>query len=396
MAKKSKGRSSKKSPAKKSTGHPGRTRPTSWLGNLELSGVANPLKRMAPQWHAWFARTQGPGSAGESGDALASATILLAALARSTGNLSVTAYTADALGKTLGQMGQVVEEVDLPVAIEVAALYTDFLHETGNWSGSDQEYAAVLALLDRLQGQDAPIGRTPKVLSAKDDLAALEDIAAIKHAHALLGWVGQGVQATGTGAIRLRDISPAAALLGVQARVLVAGEEKDYGHLATWSEPDIHEVRSMREVPVLGQMWQSMLDTGILEARSTKVVPGPACETFSGGTAQAQLEIYRLFLATLLTSWLKDLSGRLLVGNFLATALTGVLADALAGRPRATGTIAAASLIGGVLMRELRFLETLGLIVIDAHLWVPSELVRPHAQALAADSEARLAAADSV
>lgn len=82
------------------------------------------------------------------------------------------------------------------------------------------------------------------------------------------------------------------------------------------------------------------------------------------------------------------------MGNFLATAPAGVLGDALAERPRASSTIAAASLIEGALMRELRFLEALGLIVIDAHVWIPPELARPHSQAQTTDSEAHHAAID--
>lgn len=98
--------------------------------------------------------------------------------------------------------------------------YTYFLKVTGRWTGTGAAYeelhsalgnsiAAAVPQLPAIQG--------PNLSDGHQD-AAFNAMPLIKRASSLLDWFGTGREVTSTGALRLKDIEPAAAAVGILAR----------------------------------------------------------------------------------------------------------------------------------------------------------------------------------
>lgn len=104
-----------------------------------------------------------------------------------------------------------------------------------------------------------------------------------------LEWLGARRPVTQSGYLRLADIEPAAAILGVSARGVRKLPEwepplKALAPETPLPDPQTFLARSMRDVPMLEAWWEAMLHSGILTVNTTSARPGPATATWSGGT----------------------------------------------------------------------------------------------------------------
>lgn len=266
--------------------------------------------------------------------------------------------------------------------------FVEFLVETGRWSGSEDQLAAVMDFLDTTAEDDGG-GVFVEVPDIPDEeaLAAFAQLPLIQRVTALLQWIGVGKPVTATGALRLRDIEAAAACVGVVVR---GGTKRSGSSLPGTGGPadQVPTVRSMYEVPLLALLWNVLEAAELIEIKSAKVVPSAEAGVFRpGGTAGRLGElvfIVDLFLATAVLGWDPAQPWERLVSSMQASIL---LAAASADPPETARIMAApdlappaeramADLLTGVAMTRLEGLAELGLLTIDAHIRVPPALIR--------------------
>ena len=98
--------------------------------------------------------------------------------------------------------------------------FAHFLKETGRWTGTAEAYEDLHVVLG--SGIEAAAPSLPDILvpqlSDEEQDAAFKTMPLIQRASSLLEWLGTGREVAATGALRLKDIEPAAAAVEVQAR----------------------------------------------------------------------------------------------------------------------------------------------------------------------------------
>lgn len=119
--------------------------------------------------------------------------------------------------------------------------------------------------------------------------AALKNTRVSAAVPVLLEWLGTSRPISQSGNLRLADIEPVAAMLGVRAKgvrkvppladALATGFATD----EPLPEPEPLFATSMRQVPVLWAWWQAVLRCDILETTATRVRPGPASGRWTDG-----------------------------------------------------------------------------------------------------------------
>ncbi len=106
---------------------------------------------------------------------------------------------------------------------------------------------------------------------------------------AFLGWLSTSRAISQSGNLRLVDIEPVAALLGVRAEgvrklpPLAHALPSGFGTDEPLPEPETLYATSMRDVAVLWAWWQALLQCDIIETTATRVRPGPASGPWTDG-----------------------------------------------------------------------------------------------------------------
>lgn len=189
--------------------------------------------------------------------------------------------------------------------------YIHFLKGTGRWSGTNAAYEELHSVLGR--GLASAVPHLPAIqvpdLSNKHQDAAFNAMPLIQRASSLLDWFGTGKDITGTGALRLKDIEPAAAAVGVQARgkrgarraLPLPGLETAGSLPATPLE-----VGTMFDVPVLRDIWSALVGAGLIRLSSTRAVPGPEAAAWNSSNIDERLDIRRMLSVALLVGVLTD------------------------------------------------------------------------------------------
>lgn len=273
--------------------------------------------------------------------------------------------------------------------IHSVGAFVEFLVETGRWSGSADQLAAVMDFLDTT-GEDGGGGRGLIDVPEIPDQEALTTFSAlplVRRATALLEWIGQGKPVTATGAVRLRDIEAAAACVGVAVR----GASKRSGFPlpgTAGSEGTVPTVRSMYEVPLLAQLWNALEATELIKITSTRAVPAADSGVFLAGGPSERLEelvfLVDEFLDSAVLGWDPAQPWERTVSGIQASLL---LAAATSDPPEKARILAApdnappaersmAGLLTGMAVRRLEEFAELGLLTIDTHFRVPPALIR--------------------
>lgn len=171
-----------------------------------------------------------------------------------------------------------------PNAAGMVDLFHDYVHfrlETSRdprWTQAHDELEDVLGGDTGISGMLEAIitdaeTRDPAVTA--DALAHTKVIAGVTK---LLDWVGTSRPITDTGALRLSDIEPAAATLGLRAsgaRTLPAnGDLRGQTVIAD----GITYVQSMWHLEPFAAWWRALLDTDLLELTASRVRPGRAAQ----------------------------------------------------------------------------------------------------------------------
>ena len=272
----------------------------------------------------------------------------------------------------------------------ISAVYTyvDFLSDTGRWSGSAEELAGVMDFLDAVAQDDGEPGvvDVPDI-SDEEALEVFSGLPLIRRATALFQWIGDGKAVTATGALRLRDIEAAAACIGVTVKGS-ARRADDTTPGTTGSAEPVPAVRSMYEVPLLAQLWNTLADTELIDIGTTKAVPSAESGAFLGGAPSERLVESVFFVdqflkAAVLVYDPEQPWERLIAGTQASILLAASTADpperqrVLAAPDEAP--VAEQSLVRAVTGAAVRRLEALaeqGLLTIDTHFRVPPALVR--------------------
>ncbi|WP_028280023.1 hypothetical protein [Arthrobacter sp. H5] len=246
---------------------------------------------IAHDFITWFEADFGP--AEEALDCLNVSKALITAYFEATATGVATAFKPDALAAVALQLVDVGGEEEVAEVLDMFHLYVDFLHDTGRWTGTEEEYDGVHSILTR-GGADDP-GATINVpaLSKQEELALFRALPLIQRARALLTWIGEGRPVTGTGVLRLKDIEAAAACVGVAAKGV---RKRNVDELAEGTVL----VQSMRQVEVLHHIWATLVETEMIDVLSTKGVPFEGRVPFLDGSADEQLEECRFFVSEFL------------------------------------------------------------------------------------------------
>ncbi|MFE4543001.1 hypothetical protein [Arthrobacter sp. NPDC056727] len=266
--------------------------------------------------------------------------------------------------------------------------FVDFLEETDRWSGSADQLADVLDLLNALLGEteewalvDVP------VISDEDAVKAFSELPLIQRTTALLQWIGDAKPVTATGALRTKDIEAAAACLGLKARggPRQAGAPQASGGVA---EKPVPTVRSMYEVPLLAQVWETLARTELIKIGPTKAVPSQAAAYFQAGPTSDRLEELVFFVEQFISASVLDYDPErpweVLVAATVASIL---LAAASEDPPRADAVLdprkgaspeekATVESLKTAALGQLETLAGQGILTIDTHFRVPPALVR--------------------
>jgi hypothetical protein len=399
VAKKNKGRPGKGN--RNRSGDPRKSAAGQAPASLGLYRVERRLAAVTPDFVDWYAESLGP--AEEAMACLDIVKAVAATYSEVTGEPGVTEFEPLALGDMMDE----IEAADPDEALMVFAvfhLFIDFLHETGKWTGSEEDYVVVHSLLAEQEPElEMPLVKVPRLPEAEETefFAALP---LIQRARALMEWLGEGKQVTATAVLRLKDIEAAAACVGVAARGGRNRPTSDEGMLPGLSdlpgEPatdKVMMVQSMHDVPVLSPLWQTLVASGAIEIRSTRAVPHRPGTGLLEGTGRDHLEECRVFVSRFLQQAVvgtdEDQPWEVASTFMQAAALTAACTeeppllerflDAESRAPEEEKHLA--RLVTRISYSRLQKLAELGLVELDSHIRVPQPLIRCVAEALQDD-----------
>jgi hypothetical protein len=103
-----------------------------------------------------------------------------------------------------------------------------------------------------------------------------------------LDWLGTGRAITPSGFLRLADIEPVAAMLGVRAQGVRKLPKIPFPEFPTdlsvpLDDPEVFYAQSMKDIPVLRAWWSALQHVGIIELTKTRVRPGPRVAAWLAG-----------------------------------------------------------------------------------------------------------------
>ncbi|SDI76113.1 pRiA4b ORF-3-like protein [Arthrobacter subterraneus] len=268
---------------------------------VALASASRVIDSFAAEFVHWF-EDEGAGSAAEAMQSLRAMEAILTAEYKVTGGCSATEFTHD-------EILAVVEALELEdealALLDLWHLYVDFLAETGRWTGSGEELEKVHGLLSGPDG--LAIVNVPE-LTEEEESNGFAELPLIQRTTELLRWIDRGKELTATGALRLKDIAPAAACVGVNARGAQNAPRVPQplpGFEAPVQEEGL-KVRSMHEVPILNVIWRTLTGMGLLILGPTSVRPGPDVERWLNGTPEQKVELSRGFVTEFLIANLDD------------------------------------------------------------------------------------------
>lgn len=367
----------------------------------ELLIAGQVLDSLTPDFLRWYEAALGD-SAGCM-ECLAEMRALLGVSLELTGTCSATHVPPAAARAVVDDMAQWGEDEVVHGLLEDWHVYLDFLNETGRWSGPAEDFRQTHDLVvASIEGgpMAGPAIEVPE-LDEEDEATAFSELALIQRTSALLSWLGTGKDVTSTGALRLKDVGPAAEAVGVRARAVRNAKRPEQPLPGFWSEePEATEdpteplvVRSMHEVPVLNTIWSALRAADLIALGSTRVHPGEAVHRWLHGTPAQRVEAYRQFTTEFLrASVFHESTGPLSFWRPLeeefATLQVSVLLAGCTGQPVPRERIERTGkspddlqdFMTDVLFERVRGrldqLADMGLVTVDSHYRVPPVVVR--------------------
>ncbi len=210
--------------------------------------------------------------------------------------------------------------------VDVLEHYLDFLSETNGWRASDDEFNASYAVLAQavndLTVAGAMVGLLLEAIDGVETVAPAEQLRAlnalpiIAGVDGLLSWLGESKPVTATGSVRLADIQPVAALIGINAVGKRGAENSDLAHhlyeAATANTPvdaasdaEPQPACTMWDISALGTWWVTLSQAGIIAVGATTVRPGPDASAWRSEDATEQLSARSDFVERYVQEWLE-------------------------------------------------------------------------------------------
>ncbi|WP_144628698.1 hypothetical protein [Arthrobacter woluwensis] len=218
--------------------------------------------------------------------------------------VSATAFDADVFLQAMAQlqaMSEAGESRVFQVMTDDLQVYLGFLDATGSWTGTAEDLEVLLENFVLTQDEEAATEEAPAetVADAEAGSADASDVvdasaSTVRHAVALLDWLGDGKELTATGSLRLADIAGAAAAVGVHA----VGSQKRLSEdeVAALADADgrlPQVVRSMAELEHLNTLWLSLRELGYLEVTGKKATLSDAGRALQNGGAAEREALLR-------------------------------------------------------------------------------------------------------
>ncbi|MET3174826.1 UNVERIFIED_ORG: hypothetical protein ABIB52_002677 [Arthrobacter sp. UYCu721] len=262
------------------------------------------------QWHA----TEDPDPAGAF-EGLELVKLFLTAQHAINGSSSATALDSESVEQAAGAIAASLDPDETDEAFDDVYFalhsYIHFLKATGRWGGTEAAYEELHSALGRgiaAAVPPLPVMQVPDLSDEHQD-AAFNAMPLIQRATSLLDWIGTGKEITSTGALRLKDIEPAAAAVGVQARgKRAASRAVPLFDLETaGNQPEtLLEVGTMHDVPVLREIWSALVGANLIRLGSTKAIPGPEVAAWNSTRIEERLNIRRMLSVVLLVGVVTD------------------------------------------------------------------------------------------
>lgn len=214
--------------------------------------------------------------------------------------VSATAFDADAFLQAMAQlqaMSEAGESRVFQVMTDDLQVYLGFLDATGSWTGTAEDLEVLLENFVLSQDEEAATEEAPAETVADAEAGSADASAStVRHAVALLDWLGDGKELTATGSLRLADLAGAAAAVGVHA----VGSQKRLSEdeVAALADADgrlPQVVRSMAELEHLNTLWLSLRELGYLEVAGKKATVSDAGRALqNGGAAEREVLVREL------------------------------------------------------------------------------------------------------
>ncbi|GAA1882949.1 hypothetical protein GCM10009715_31690 [Paeniglutamicibacter psychrophenolicus] len=378
--------------SRKSTGHRGTLAPQETGVSVWQHMARQAAARIAPDFLAWFQEAGGHPDA--AGGYLEVVVAIVAGKGGRVGFDKATEFTADGVGMALERISDAVGD-QLPKLVEGFHLFVDFLDQTGLWSGTREDFAAVHAMVSNEETcmLAGPFFRIPQLSEAevRQELAKTKLVGQVQ---ALLEWVGTGKTVTNSGALRLPDLEAAAACVGVAVRSHKLRPDPGENTIPGLEIPGLAEVpedvlyvRTMKDIPLLQMLWLQLVDEGTVLLEGSRAVPGEGALALADPDSEGFVQACRLFISGFLDRWLEDVMARGPLGEETGHLLVSVFGNGTTEIPMAVDAIlslepdAGAEIIDltkaaqDAALLQLRQLAEYGLLAIDSHIVVPPALI---------------------
>ena len=211
--------------------------------------------------------------------------------------VSATAFDADVFLQAMAQLqarSEAGESRVFQVMTDDLQVYLGFLDATGSWTGTAEDLEVLLENFVLSQDEEATEEAPAETVADAEAGSAGASASTVRHAVALLDWLGDGKELTATGSLRLADIAGAAAAVGVHA----VGSQKRLSEdeVAALADADgrlPQVVRSMAELEHLNTLWLSLRELGYLEVTGKKATVSDAGRALQNGGAAEREALLR-------------------------------------------------------------------------------------------------------
>lgn len=262
------------------------------------------------------------------------------------------------------------------------SIYLSFLADAGYWTGNQEDYATLQALMGGEKLATASIVEIPKVDDA-EAVAFFESMPLVQYARNLLNWIGAGKELTATGGLKLKDLVQAADQVGIAIRTtksaaapMLPGLEIDS------SDESVQYAGSMQKVKRLKLIWDSFIENDLLEISGSRATPTAETSKFLNQQVKPQnRELLEGFIGVFMIhngDWIMDHYG--MRGNEIRGRLMQILDLALyPNRPETlTSLDPAKEPVESVIKALLEQLGELGVVQIDTHYRAAPALVESY------------------
>ncbi|MBP2375982.1 plasmid pRiA4b ORF-3 family protein [Paeniglutamicibacter psychrophenolicus] len=292
--------------------------------------------------------------------------------ADSTGQASTTEFAPDKFAVVLAEAAQADgAAMSGQIFKSTFDAYLHFLQEQKRWTGSEQAFDALHAVVEGGPAGSEEHEELPTVSDA-ESFEVFNAMPLVRYARQLLAWVDAGRELTASGGLPKKELVEAAAVAGVAIRTSKQPTEATLPGLGTEGQDDLAPYAgSMKAVKRLQLIWDSLLECELIEVDKAWATQGLYARDFlDGEVSEENRDIVAEFIGAFMMSygdWIVEhdrINGAALRGSLMQ-----ILDAALySSRPEvfATSDVAADPSLQA-LCDMLEELAELGVVQIDTH-----------------------------